>query len=572
TVEKVETRKSSTNSKKEEILTEPQQENEASSTGTSEDNPKILAFRRELEAIAQKHLGTVPENNSISTLSVNSGSEPVKIGIFDEASYDEEGVVTDFNNLPTEIEMSSMGELTFFLGLQVKQNKAGIFISQDKYVAEILKKFDLVNVKAAITPMETKVALTKDEEAIDVDVHLYRSMIGHSKDFTSQCCEENLQTIVATSTTEAEYVAATNCYGQHNLHYEEPSISFQDKTHRDTSPFLEIVIEKELISMLEKIHTDLNVADLLTKPFDGPRFNYLVVSIGFAEIVDFLRGSNLRYALTSNPTIYDSLVKQFWQTATANTIADGTLEIHATIDTTGYTITEASIRDKLQLADATGITMLPNDEIFEGDGGKIGVKEKGKAHTIIEEAPKKSKEQILQEEASLAKASGLDTLQKERRLNNMLGSDLQGEDFAKKMVDLVNQRKKYFAEERARAKRNKPMTQSQLKTYMMNYLKNQGTWKLSQLKNLSFEEVKEEFDKLVKQVESFAPINFEATKASLKRFGEELQTKTSKRLKSDEAKDDEPTKKSGKRRKQMARKGLHTDIDKDDSEDSDEVS
>ncbi|GJU12883.1 hypothetical protein Tco_1135279 [Tanacetum coccineum] len=139
---------------------------------------------------------------------------------------------------------------------------------------------------------------------------------------------------------------------------------------------------------------------------------------------------------------------------------------------------------------------------------------------------------------------------------SMLGSDLQGEDFAKKMVDLVNQRKKYFAEERARAKRNKPMTQSQLKTYMMNYLKNQGTWKLSQLKNLSFEEVKEEFDKLVKQVESFAPINFEATKASLKRFGEELQTKTTKRLKDEEAKDVEPTKKSGKRRKQMARKKI----------------
>ncbi|GKD72455.1 hypothetical protein Tco_1330737, partial [Tanacetum coccineum] len=114
---------------------------------------------------------------------------------------------------------------------------------------------------------------------------------------------------------------------------------------------------------------------------------------------------------------------------------------------------------------------------------------------------------------------------------SMLGSEVQGEDFAKKMVDLVNQRKKYFAEERARAKRNKPMTQSQLNTYMMNYLKNQGTWNLSQLKKLSFEEVKEEFDKLVKQVESFAPISFEATKASLKRFGEELQTKTPKRLK-----------------------------------------
>ncbi|GJY09070.1 uncharacterized mitochondrial protein-like protein [Tanacetum coccineum] len=78
--------------------------------------------------------------------------------------------------------------------------------------------------------------------------------------------------------------------------------------------------------------------------------------------------NHTKYALTSNPTIYDSLVKQFWQTATANTKADGSLEINATIDTIGYTITEASIRDSLQLEDATGITMLPNDEIFEGMG------------------------------------------------------------------------------------------------------------------------------------------------------------------------------------------------------------
>ncbi|GJS46789.1 hypothetical protein Tco_0596910 [Tanacetum coccineum] len=189
----------------------------------------------------------------------------------------------------------------------------------------------------------------------------------------------------------------------------------------------------------------------------------------------------------------------------------------------------------------------------------------GKAPMIIEEAPKKGLKE--QNSTGGAKIEANAELSK-----SMLGTDLQGEDFAKKMVDLVNQRKKHFAEERARAKRNKPMTQSQLRTYMMNYLKNQGIWKLSQLKNLSFKEVKEEFDKLVKQVESFAPINFEATKDSLKRFGEELQTKTSKRLKSDEAKDDEPTKKTGKRRKQMARKGLHTDLDKDDSEDSDEAS
>ncbi|GJS95870.1 hypothetical protein Tco_0802838 [Tanacetum coccineum] len=105
---------------------------------------------------------------------------------------------------------------------------------------------------------------------------------------------------------------------------------------------------------------------------------------------------------------------------------------------------------------------------------------------------------------------------------DVLGQDLPEQDFAKRMVDMVNQRKKHFAEERAKAKRNKPMTQSQLRIYMSNYLKNQGTWKLSQLKKLKFEEIKEEFDKLVQQIDTFVPINLEATKAKLKIYGLEL--------------------------------------------------
>ncbi|GKF93681.1 hypothetical protein Tco_0283381 [Tanacetum coccineum] len=74
TKEKAESRISSSNSKKEKILTKPQQEKKASSTDTSKDNPKILAFRRELEEIALKHLGKVSENTSNSTPSVNTGS------------------------------------------------------------------------------------------------------------------------------------------------------------------------------------------------------------------------------------------------------------------------------------------------------------------------------------------------------------------------------------------------------------------------------------------------------------------------------------------------------------------
>ncbi|GKB60842.1 hypothetical protein Tco_0917028 [Tanacetum coccineum] len=131
--------------------------------------------------------------------------------------------------------------------------------------------------------------------------------------------------------------------------------------------FIRDCYEKKLISV-EKIHTDLNVADLLTKPFDGPLFNYLVVSIVIVShsIFGFIQRTISRSRLIHNPSIYDSLVKQFWQTATARTLADGTQQINATIDSIEYTITEESVRRQLQLADASGINMLQNEEIFEG--------------------------------------------------------------------------------------------------------------------------------------------------------------------------------------------------------------
>ncbi|GKA90669.1 hypothetical protein Tco_0812539 [Tanacetum coccineum] len=110
------------------------------------------------------------------------------------------------------------------------------------------------------------------------------------------------------------------------------------------------------------------------------------------------------------------------------------------------------------------------------------------------------------------------------------------------MVDMINQRKKYFAEERAKAKKSKPMTQTQLRTYMSNYLKNQGTWKLSQLKKLTFEEIKEKFDKISshheKTGETTVPKEEEVEKS----------TKIKRRLKT------------------KARKGLN--VDKDAQEDS----
>nr|GFB95666.1 hypothetical protein [Tanacetum cinerariifolium] len=84
-----------------------------------------------------------------------------------------------------KFQMSSMGELTFFLGLQVKQKEDGIFISQDKHVAEILRKFGLTNGKSASTPIDTEKPLLKDPDGEDVDVHTYRSMIGSLMYLTS---------------------------------------------------------------------------------------------------------------------------------------------------------------------------------------------------------------------------------------------------------------------------------------------------------------------------------------------------------------------------------------------------
>ncbi|KAJ9543932.1 hypothetical protein OSB04_023639 [Centaurea solstitialis] len=85
----------------------------------------------------------------------------------------------DFEELMhKKFKMSSMGELTFFLGLQVKQKADGIFINQSKYVASMLQKFGMNDAKPASTPMETHKHLTADVEGEEVDVHNYRSMIG----------------------------------------------------------------------------------------------------------------------------------------------------------------------------------------------------------------------------------------------------------------------------------------------------------------------------------------------------------------------------------------------------------
>ncbi|GJX46379.1 hypothetical protein Tco_0271569 [Tanacetum coccineum] len=155
-------------------------------------------------------------------------------------------------------------------------------------------------------------------------------------------------------------------------------------------------------------------------------------------------------------------------------------------------------------------------------------------------------EQQLKRKAEAQKAAQFyteedwDTIRAKLEANTEVVKSLQGEnisndDFAKIMVEMINEKKKFYAEQKAKAKRSKPMTQAQQREYMSTFIKNQSSWKLSQLKKLSFEELKTEFEKLMKSIESFVPMETEARGKD-----EVVQVK-----------------KTGMRRKQKARKGIN---------------
>ncbi|GJW04587.1 putative ribonuclease H-like domain-containing protein [Tanacetum coccineum] len=230
--------------------------------------------------------------------------------------------------------------LNLFLLIQITPKKVY------KYVAEILKKFDFVSVKSAVTPMETKAPLAQDEGGPDVDLHLYRSMIGFERIFKYIKGKPKLglwypreSPLDLVAYSDSDYAAA-------NLDRKSTTGGCQFLGRRDC-------YEKKLIQV-QKIHTDLNVADLLTKAFDGPRY-YLelermlqaqlghekgyasyhlqvecrLVIVGFPQTLKIEVGiSTPQYHLSN-----DTNVKQFWQTATAkNDLQMGPQQLNATID------------------------------------------------------------------------------------------------------------------------------------------------------------------------------------------------------------------------------------------------
>ncbi|GJX68721.1 putative ribonuclease H-like domain-containing protein [Tanacetum coccineum] len=325
---------------------------------------------------------------------------------------------TGFEKLMKDkFQMSSIRELTLFLGLQVQQKEDGIFISQDKYVAKILKKFNYSDVKSASTPVDLEKPLVKDGDVDDVDVHLYRSMIGSlmyltasrpdimfavyacarfqvtpktshllavkrifryfkgkptlglwyyrdspfelvsytdsdyagatqdRKSTTGGCqflgnrliswqCKK--QTVVATSTTKAKYVAAASCCGQIFLQ--------------------KVLMQADFSTWSQVKHVEYLMLNASPLKFEIPSKQ--------SNDPPFSRGYTLESGEDINPVIYTSCIEQFWATAKVQTV-NGVHQLQALVDKEQVIVTKSSIRRDLHLDDAEGTDCLPTATIFE---------------------------------------------------------------------------------------------------------------------------------------------------------------------------------------------------------------
>ncbi|GJZ49545.1 hypothetical protein Tco_0603735, partial [Tanacetum coccineum] len=211
----------------------------------------------------------------------------VDLPLWEDGNWNKMGI-SEIRRMREEVvvrnKASSMGELAFFLGLQDKQKEDGIFISQDKYVAKILKKFDFVSVKTASTPIETQKPFSRyegklsvlvlecphfDLEAIQIVTMLEKILTGNPQQEVVNFLAGDL--FLGNAKSRPLWLLLLQ---EQNYVCSEIVINpvFHSKTKHIVirHHFIRDAYKKKLIQVL-KIHTDDNVADLLTKAFDVSR-------------------------------------------------------------------------------------------------------------------------------------------------------------------------------------------------------------------------------------------------------------------------------------------------------------
>nr|GEV24333.1 retrovirus-related Pol polyprotein from transposon TNT 1-94 [Tanacetum cinerariifolium] len=134
-------------------------------------------YRGKKERVKSIALKAKKESRDDETLTSVSDDEEYAMAVRNFKSSTSQNMSDDLVKITqNEVEMSMMGELNFFLGLQIKQMKDEIFFNQSKYIKEMLKKFGLEDSKPTKMPMSMKIKLTKDDEANSVDSSKYRGL------------------------------------------------------------------------------------------------------------------------------------------------------------------------------------------------------------------------------------------------------------------------------------------------------------------------------------------------------------------------------------------------------------
>ncbi|GKA80949.1 putative ribonuclease H-like domain-containing protein, partial [Tanacetum coccineum] len=268
-----------------------------------------------------------------------------------------------------EFEMSAMGELTFFLGIQVKQNPDRIFISQDKYVQDMLKKFDMESVRSETTPFEALKLKSKDEPDDVVNVHLYRSMIGSLMyltasrpdiQFAVSACSRH-QVTPLTSNLNAVKKIFKYLKGQPKLGLWYP---------RDSPFVLEAYSDSDYAGSHGDRKSTTGGCQFLGRrliSWQCKKQTIVATSSTEAEYVAAAsccgQGSHIRYAITHDPIIYDSLSKDIL-VQPLQTSKEGPPAILATIDRTPYTITESIVRSQFKLEYEGGVEDFAHTDIY----------------------------------------------------------------------------------------------------------------------------------------------------------------------------------------------------------------
>ncbi|GKA78445.1 putative ribonuclease H-like domain-containing protein, partial [Tanacetum coccineum] len=285
-----------------------------------------------------------------------------------------------------KFQMSSMGELTFFLGLQVMHRDDGIFISQDKYVADILKKFDFVIMKTTSTPIETHKALLKDEEAEDMDVHLYRSMIGSLMYLTAStpdimcvvCAYARFQVTPKVSHLHAVKKIFRYLKGQPKLGLWYPRDSPFDLEASSDSDYAGASLDRKFTTggcqFLGKRFED-DISDEFGVKTDSCKVNAarqdLVLreeNAEFHQIVDFITTSFIHYAITTI-VISESSVRSdlHFNDKDEPTTEETTLEKH--VSTPSYD-PPLSGEDRMQLAELMSLCTNLQEKVLNLEKAK----------------------------------------------------------------------------------------------------------------------------------------------------------------------------------------------------------